>query len=295
MMLRPPRRRGQEPHRPQGSSLRRNRARAKVETLEGRELLAAAPPLSIPPILPLPTNQVAPQPPSVAPEVAYAQFEPLTGRILVTFSNDPAGYDPAVLTNPANYSFSLVQAFEKQPNKSASRPQADIVLPPPYVVTGVALTNPLQPGTAPSVIVSINNNEPLRFGIYQFTIHSAGLVDLNGTPLDGAYSGTFPSGTNQPGGSDFVAILGEVNSTVLPALPATPQTGPTNPSGVTPAYVFLPTTRAVIVRYTSARPGGFMLAGGNNITLRALAYQYYPGTYRLPALDPTLIPGAKLG
>jgi hypothetical protein len=274
----------------------RRRRLEMVEALEGRELLAAAP---LPPPGAPPPAQVAPQPPSPmptpAPEVAYAQFEPLTGRVLVQFTADPAGYDPAVLTNPANYQFSLVQSFVKQPSKSASRPKAGIVLPPPYVVTSVTLTNPIEPGSAPSVIVSINNNEPLRFGIYQFTIHSAGLVDLNGTPLDGAYSGTFPSGTNQPGGSDFVAILGEVNSTVLPALPATPQTGPTNPSGVTPAYVFLPTTRAVIVRYTSARPGGFMLAGGNNITLRALAYQYYPGTYRLPALDPTLIPGAKLG
>jgi hypothetical protein len=143
------------------------------------------------------------------------------------------------------------------------------------------------------VIVSINNNEPLRFGIYQFTIRSAGLVDLAGTPLNGAFSGTFPSGGNQPGGSDFVAILSEVNSTVLPALSAMPQSTPTNPSGVAPGYIFLPSTRGARVRYTSAPPGGFVLAGGNNITLRALRFQHFPGTYRLPALDASLIPGAK--
>ncbi len=52
-------------------------------------------------------------------------------------------------------------------------------------------------------------------------------------------------------------------------------------------------TRGVQVRYTSATPGKFMLAGGNKITLLPLAYQYFPGSYRLPKLDASLIPGAK--
>ncbi len=224
------------PPRPRGHKSRI----ARVETLEGRDLLAQ--------VLPSPGGQppvqVAPPQPSPpvgtvgSPEVAYAQFEPLTGRILVNFTADPAGYDPAVLTNPANYSFSLVQSFEKQPSQSHSRPKAGIVLPPPYVVTGVTLTTPIQPGVAPSVIVSINNNEPLRFGIYRFTIQSSGLVDLAGRPLQGHYSGTFPSGDGQAG--DFVTLLAEVNSTVLPALPTLPQPGTVNPKAVVPAYAFYP-------------------------------------------------------
>jgi hypothetical protein len=231
--------------------------------------------------------------PTPAPEVAYAQFEPLTGRVLVQFTADPAGYDPAVLTNPANYQFSLVQSFVKQPSKSASRPKAGIVLPPPYVVTSVTLTNPIEPGSAPSVIVSINNNEPLRFGIYKFTIQSAGLVDLAGRPLDGQYTGTFPSGNGQ-GGGDFVTILAETKNTVLPALPISANAGTPNPSGTAPAYVFLPSTRRIEVRYTSATPGQFSLAGGNKITLHAKSFQNFPGIFRLPKLDPSAIPGARL-
>ncbi len=225
--------------------------------------------------------------PGVAPEVAYAQFEPLTGRILVQFTADPAGYDPAVLTNPANYSFSLLQAFVQQPAKSQSRPRAGIVLPPPYLVTGVTLTTPTAPGAAPSVIVSINNNEPLRFGIYQFTIHSAGLVDLAGQPLDGQYTGTFPSGNGQ-GGSDFVTILAETNDTVLPALPTSANAGAPNPTGAAPVYIFFPSTRRFEVGYTSATPGKFMLAGGNKITLYAKPFQNFPGIFRLHE-DSTLL------
>jgi hypothetical protein len=297
-MLTPPRRRGREANRAEGSRPRKKKraAIARVETLEGRELLAGTvlpPPTGAPPVQVVSLPPAPPVAPSSAPAVAFAQFEPLTGRVLVQFTADAAGYNPAVLTNPANYSFSLVQAFEKQPTKSHSRPKADIFLPPPFVVTGVTLTNPVVPGAAPSVIVSINNNAPLRFGIYQFTIHSAGLVDLAGTPLNGAFSGTFPSGGIQPGGSDFVTILAQVNSTVLPALAALPQNSPPNPSGVAPGYVFFPSTRGVRVRYTSAPPGGFRLAGGNGITLRALSFQFFPGTFRLPALDASLIPGAK--
>jgi hypothetical protein len=309
MMLTPPRQRGRESNRPLASASRRRWALiSTVEPLEGRQLLANA----VASVLPSPTGsppaQVAAAPPVAqgqAPQVESAQFEPLTGRILVQFSADAAGYDPAVLTNPANYSFSLLQAFEKQPTKSQSRPKAGIVLPPPYVVTGVTLTNPTTAGMPPSVIVSINNNEPLRFGVYQFTIHSAGLTDLAGRRLNGFFDGGFPTGS-EPGVGDFVAILAEVNSTVLPPLTASPPTAPDvppgvkppasstkNPPGINPTYVFLPSTRGVRIRYTSASPGQFVLAGGNKITLKPLRNQYFPGTYRLPALDASLIPGAK--
>ena len=45
------------------------------------------------------------------------------------FAADPAGYDPAVLTNPANYSSQPQdQGFEGQPTKSQSRPKAGMVL-----------------------------------------------------------------------------------------------------------------------------------------------------------------------
>lgn len=275
----------------------RRRSRAaitKVEVLEGRQLLAQAPPtLTVPPFMPAPMPSPTPPAPAPlgAPEVANAQFEPLTGRILVQFTADPAGYDPAVLTNPANYSFSLVQPFVQQPTKSQSRPKADVFLPPPYLITGVTLAAPLQPGVAPTVIVSINNNEPLRFGVYEFAIKSAGLVDLADRPLNGPYSGTFPTGNAE--GGDFVTLLAETKNTVLPAIPLSSALPNPTPSGTAPSNVFLPSTRRIVVGYTSATPGKFMLAGGNKITLYALSFQNFPGTYRLPALEPSAIPGAN--
>jgi hypothetical protein len=273
-----------------GTSVPRTRraAIAKVESLEGRDLLSTMvfhSPAGSPPV------QVAAQASSTPPTVAFAQFEPLTGRVLVDFSADSAGYNAAVLTNPANYSFSVVQTAGKLPKTGQSRPKAGVVLAPTFQVTGVSLSTPDDPGMPQSVIVSINNNQPLRPGTYRFAVKSAGIVDLAGRPLDGTYTGTFPSGGGSSG--DFVAILAQTHNTVLPALPTSSTAGSTSPTGVVPTYVFLPSTQGVRVRYAAAKPGKFQLAGGNKITLIPLQRQHFPGTFRLAKLDPSLIPVAS--
>ena len=262
---------------------------SRVEALETRNLLTTVGHILPPhPGTPQPTAQAtaqAPIAPTDAPRVAYVQFAPLTGRVLVTFTGDLAGYSTATLTNPANYSLQVVKTEGKLPASEQSRPKAGVVLAPTFRVTGVAPPTPAAPGMPQTVVVIINNNQPIRNGVYRFAIHSQGITDLAGRPLDGRYSGTFPTGGNPPGG-DFVADLVLTRNTVLPALPVEPQAGPGNPAGVAPGYVFLPSASAVRVRYTSATPGKFMLAGGNNITLVALANQHFPGTYRLPKAKP---------
>ncbi len=265
---------------------RRRRPIARVEALETRNLLstvsAAASTLQaqtfiINPMAPPP----APASPSPPPTVAFVQFEPLTGRVLVSFTGDAAGYNNATLTNPANYSLVPVTTKQELPRPDPSRPNADVFLAPEFKVTGVTLGTPVAPGQAQTVVISIDDNQPIKFGTYQFTIKASAITDNAGNELDGAYSGVFPSGNGQAG-SDFVANLTQTHSTVLPAAPATSPQSPPSLTEVAPTYVFLPSTRRFRVRYLASKPAHFQLAGGNKIRLQALPHQYFPGTYRAP-------------
>jgi hypothetical protein len=258
--------------------------RSSLESLETRQLLSttassavavAQAPSSTP-------GQISAAAES-APRVAFVQFEPLTGRVLVSIDGGPAGINTAELTNPANYSFTPVQLQGKPPRNDPSRPAAGVVLVPNYVVTGVSLAPNVQPGSPQSLIVVINNNQPLRPGFYQFTIHSAGIVDNAGVALDGAYLGVFPSGNGQPG-SDFVADLAVVKNTVQPALPVVPVTPvpPAQPGGVKPVPIFFPTTTAVHVKVVGNNNRTSRTLGGGNAVVVALAKQHFPGTFHLP-------------
>ncbi len=281
------------------STPRRRSPIARVEALETRNLLstmnaavatsAVAPPIfNEPPVQP---PAPAPATPSSPPTVSYVQFEPLTGRVEVTFTGDMAGYNISSLTNPANYSFVPVTTKQKLPSVNPSRPEVGIFLAPEFRVTGVTLTAPVAPGQNQVLTVSINNNQPIKFGTYQFAIHAGGITDNAGNLLDGSYSGVFPSGNGQRG-SDFVAKLTETHSTVLPAAPVTAPPSPPSANEVAPGPVFLPSTRPFRVRYLAARPAVFQLAGGNKIRLQALRFQYFPGTFRRPT-PPPLPPSPK--
>ncbi len=292
MMRNPPRRRSLESTSLPFSGPARNRPKraaiSKVEALETRQLMATSPaPIAPPP-------PVAPPPPIVqppfdataGPRVAFVQLEPLTCRVLVSFTGDMAGYNTSTLTNPANYSLTPVKTFERLPSVNPSRPAAGVVLAPTFRVTGATLTNLGLPGEPQQLIVSVNNNQPLRNGVYLFTIHAASILDNAGRPLDGAYSGVFPSGDGRPGG-DFQAILVTTHNTVQPAIPiSAPQAHPA-PGSVKPTFVFVPPIRQVQVGYGPATPGHFMLAGQKKpIKLYPLPGQNFPGTYRFPKPKP---------
>jgi hypothetical protein len=273
------------------SPRRRSRKLSKLETLETRNLLASgtvgsmALPLPIsPPAMVMPPPNPPGAIPASGPKVSSVRFEPLTGRVLVAFAGDTAGYNNATLTNPANYSFKLLQPFTSIPSTPQSRPKAGVVLQPELRITGVALPTPVAPGMVQTVVVTVNNNQPLRDGIYQFTIFGAGITDKVGQHLDGAYSGVFPSGDGQPG-SNFTANFEETKHSVSPAMPLASEITPMPTPGVPPAQVFVPTTSPVRVGYTSATPGQFMLAGGNQIALYTIPRDIFPeSTPRVSAL-----------
>ena len=267
---------------------RARRARlARLESLERRDLMAVAP-------LPaVETASVVHAQAIANPTVAFVQLEPLTGRVLVSFSGDLAGYNLSTLRNPANYSFSPVASFTRLPSTPQSRPRAGVVLVPDFVVTGVQLSTPVAPGQPQSLIVTINNNQPIRNGIYQFAINGAGITDQAGRPLDGQYNGVFPSGNGTPG-SAFIANLVVTHNTVQPARAVNPRPGTVPANAVVPTYVFFPTTQAIRTRYAPAnRPGKFMLVGGNNITLVALNNQNFLGTFRPHLAKPHLLDASK--
>jgi hypothetical protein len=260
---------------------RRRSPIAGVEALETRNLLATSPvttPIIVEPPVAPPSATITPSSP---PTVAFVQFEPLTGRVLVSFSGDASGYNIDSLINPANYSLVPVSTKQKLPSPDPSRPDVGVILAPQFKVTGVQLGSPVQAGQAQTLIVSIDDNQPIKFGIYRFTINASGITDNAGTELDGAYSGVFPTGNGQPG-SNFVANLTETHSTILPAIPVTATQSPASANEVAPTYVFLPSTRQFRVRYLAYKPAVFQLAGGNRIRLQALPHQYFPGTYRAP-------------
>jgi hypothetical protein len=166
---------------------RRRSPIARVEVLEARNLLSTASPtpIIVEPFIPEPSP--APATPSAPPTVAYVQFEPLTGKVLVSFTGDLAGYNTASLTNPANYSLVPVTTKQKLPSPDPSRPDVGVILAPEFKITGVTLTAPVPAGEAQTLVVSVDDNQPIKFGTYQFTIDGSGITDLAGNELDGAY------------------------------------------------------------------------------------------------------------
>ena len=65
------------------------------------------------------------------------------GLLLCGCMHDPLPYSPhysdITLTDPANYSFSLIKPFTRLPSTPQSRPRAGVVLAPEFRITVIAL------------------------------------------------------------------------------------------------------------------------------------------------------------
>jgi hypothetical protein len=258
---------------------RRRPVGSTLEAIEARQLLST---LARPSAIAPPAAVEAPATGAAdAPRLASVQLEPLTGRVLVTITGDLAGIDRAKLTDPRNYSLVPVVVRDEGPAVDPSRPEKGVILVPNFVTTGVALTPNPGPGLPRSLVVSINNNQPLRAGFYRFRINSAGITDGSGVALDGAYRGVFPSGNGRPG-SDFVADLAVLHNSVQPALPVAPLPQPAGPHGVKPSPIFFPTTRQIRIRIMGNNNPDTRQKGGGNAIAVALPHQSIPARYRLP-------------
>jgi uncharacterized protein (TIGR03118 family) len=144
---------------------------------------------------------------TVGPKVTGVSVDRKRGRIVVTFedfggfNNTGVGLDMASVVDAANYQ--LVAAHDR-------RVQA-------YRMT-VASVKPGTTAGTQTVTLRVKGRTNFHAGPYSLKIDSAspadpsGIQDNAGNALDGAFSGTFPSGSGVPGG-DFVARLSAIVST----------------------------------------------------------------------------------
>jgi len=122
------------------------------------------------------------------PEITAVALDARSGRLTVTFAAPgPGGLDRSLPSHPA--------AIALSPGCGRNRPLA---------ITAVTLANlPGHPGTQ-TLVATLAGGRPLGPGRYTLRIAAAGVRDVAGNPLDGAFRGSFPSGNGRAGG-DFVA------------------------------------------------------------------------------------------
>jgi Bacterial Ig-like domain len=135
---------------------------------------------------------------TAGPVITSVFFNRLNGEVdyVIQDPSPGAGLDIATLLDSSNYLLTKVLANKAYPGK--------------WIVTNITAT----PGSAPNsedVAVQFNGGAEIRGGYYLFTILASsngnpGVQDLAENELDGAFYGTFPSGSGKSG-TDFVAEL----------------------------------------------------------------------------------------
>ncbi len=118
------------------------------------------------------------------PMITGISIDRAKGQVSITYSGAPGGLDQASLISGANYRM--------------SKRNADLA---PDLVSQIWTTAPLSPTGSQTVTLQLNHGRPLPNGYYYLTIDSGGIMDAAGNPLNGLYSGGFPTGAGQTGGN----------------------------------------------------------------------------------------------
>jgi hypothetical protein len=135
---------------------------------------------------------------TVGPRIKNVTFNRLNGELDVTLQDNLSGLDMSTVTDPTNYTLTRLKGSP----------------PGTFVITGFQVTPQGPLPTSPIVAaLTINRNSYIKGGFFLLTVHSGGITDVAGNPLDGEFYGSFPSGNNKPGG-DFVATITEVHNFV---------------------------------------------------------------------------------
>ncbi len=144
---------------------------------------------------------------TVGPRLMGLSVNPRLGQLHLTLLDDRSGLDPLSLTNPANYS--LV--------RRSRRPQT-------FALSETVAPSTQTPGA--QVVTLTTAQHRIGHGLrYVLSVFSGGLQDRAGNPLDGEFSGRFPSGNGVPGGSALINIATDGRK-VLPFRPVSTPTGP---------------------------------------------------------------------
>ncbi len=141
---------------------------------------------------------------TVAPIVVGAMISPKSGQIYVTFADNMSGMAQPTLNNAGNYSFYKI--YRSTPKGFA-------------IVHASALPSAL-PNAPQTVVLDSVFGHRIPHGRYLFAALSGGIADVAGNALNGAFYGSFPTGTGQPG-SNFVAQFNNDGNHVSGAVPAT--------------------------------------------------------------------------
>jgi hypothetical protein len=135
---------------------------------------------------------------TVGPRINNVAFNRLNGEVDTTLQDNLSGLDMSTVTDPTNYTLTRLKGSP----------------PGTFVITGFQVTPQGPSPTSPIVAaLTINRNSYIKGGFFLLTVHSGGITDVAGNPLDGEFYGSFPSGNNRPGG-DFVATITEVHNFV---------------------------------------------------------------------------------
>ena len=141
---------------------------------------------------------------TVAPIVVGSMISPKSGQIYVTFQDNVSGMSQPSLNTTGNYSFYKIYR---------STPRA-------YAIAHASALPSVLPNAPQTVALDSVLGRRLPHGRYLFAALSGGVADVAGNALNGAFYGTFPTGTGQPG-SNFVAQFNNDGYHVSGAVPAT--------------------------------------------------------------------------
>ena len=137
---------------------------------------------------------------TIGPKIVAFQLVNAKKGIFQVGFNDPYGLLVGPLTDPNNY---VVGRPTPTPRNGQTFPVA--TLTSSTVPFGVPL-----PYTTYLDLVTgtVSTGKPLitQNGVYSFTIRSARIISLSGSPLDGEYNGKFPAGNGIPGGNFQVRV-----------------------------------------------------------------------------------------
>ena len=124
------------------------------------------------------------------PRVSAFGFDAATGLITVVIQDAWSGLDQASAANPANYTLVGPNSLRGRHATPTSNPGIS-----GFYTDAQAETIQLGSGTV------------LAPGRYLLKVASGGITDRAGNPLDGEFSGRFPSGDGVPGGNFEVRII----------------------------------------------------------------------------------------
>jgi VCBS repeat-containing protein len=138
---------------------------------------------------------------TVSPVITDAVMVPKTGQIYVTFQDNSSGMNLAALTKVSYFSF--------------TRPTSPT--PRNYLINSARVVPPVSSPIGPvTVVLKVANGHRILHGRYLLAVLSGGATDVAGNPLDGNFSGTFPTGDGVAG-SQFDALF--LNQGFKPSVP----------------------------------------------------------------------------